>query len=69
MPVRKRLSKSLSYAPKIKVDQHGREYTIVTGGLPDKPLGELKTDAEKDEAMAEAARPKRYYVDKRYNED
>lgn len=32
---------------------------LVTGGLPDQPLGELATEEEKDRAIAEAQRPRR----------
>jgi hypothetical protein len=71
MPIRKRLSKSAGYkaAEAIKVDEHGREYFVYAGGLPDVPLGELPDDAARARAMAEAARPRRIYIRKWQNEE
>jgi hypothetical protein len=71
MPIRKRLPKSAGYKLKeqIKVDEHGREYFVHAGGLPDVPLGELATDAARAQAWAEAAKPRRIYIRKWQNEE
>lgn len=46
----------------LQVDTAGRRYFWVAGGLPDQPLGELETEAEKDRAIADAAKPRKIYV-------
>jgi hypothetical protein len=37
-------------------------FVVVTGGLPDEPLGELPDDEARNKAIAEAAKPRRIQI-------
>lgn len=68
MPVRRRLTKAQARTMSIsivKTDAQGRKYYVMGGGLPDRPLGELRNDEERNRAMVEAAKPHRIYLDRR----